>query len=215
MLRDDRPLVDMDVADVQLAYRRWAPVYDRTFGKFVETAVRQVTARANCFSGKLLEAGVGTGLALPHYAANLSVTGIDLSPHMLTRAKARADKAAKSNIHALLEMDAAALTFADASFDVAVAMFVMTVLPEPVLTMAELARVTRPGGTILICNHFSVEGGLRGAVEKHLARYSAKIGWRPEFPVETILGDDRLRLVSKTPVKPFGFFTLLEFEKRP
>ncbi len=215
MLRHDRPLVEMGVSDVRLAYRRWAPVYDKTFGKFAEAAVRQVTAYANNFTGKLLEAGVGTGLALPHYAAALNVTGIDLSPHMLARARLRADKAGKGNIDALLEMDAAALKFADATFDVAVAMFVMTVVPEPGLAMAELARVTKPGGTILICNHFSKAGGFRGAVERHLSRYSTTIGFRSEFPVKTVLGESRLRLVRKTPMKPFGFFTMLEFQKRP
>ena len=110
-------------------------------------------------------------------------------------------------------MDATKLAFADASFDVAVAMFVMTVVPDPVAVMHELARVTRPGGTVLIVNHFSVEKGLRGAVEKRLAGFADVLGWRPEFPVETLLGDPRLKLIDKRPVRPFGFFTLLEFER--
>jgi len=214
MSQPDRQLVEMDAADVRSAYKRWAPVYDRTFGKFVEAAVRQVTARANRFTGRLLEAGVGTGLALPHYAPALKVTGIDLSPHMLQRARERSRKTGQGNIEALLEMDAGHLQFPDNSFDVSVAMFVMTVVPDPRKAMRELARVTRPGGTVLICNHFSVEKGLRGAVDKGLARYACKLGWRPEFPVETLMVCPNLQLVSKTPVKPFGFFTLLEFRKR-
>ena len=178
MLRHDRPLAEMGISDVRLAYRRWAPVYDKTFGKFAEVAVRQVTAHANNFSGKLLEAGVGTGLALPHYAASLSVTGIDLSPHMLAKARVRADKAGKGNIDALLEMDAAALKFADATFDVAVAMFVMTVVPEPALAMAELARVTKPGGTLLICNHFNSERHLVDRPTYKLRRSAALAEWQ-------------------------------------
>ncbi|MBM3519766.1 MAG: class I SAM-dependent methyltransferase [Alphaproteobacteria bacterium] len=214
MMRSTRPLAAIDEPDVKLAYRRWAPVYDKTFGKFVEAAVRQVTARANAHEGKLLEAGVGTGLALPHYKPSLQVTGIDLSPDMLARARLRAKRAGRTNIEALIEMDATALSFADGSFDVTVAMFVMTVVPDPGAVMAELARVTRPGGTILICNHFSVAGGLRGAVERRLAKYAAKLGWRPEFPVETLLGTRGLELVETTKVRPFGFFTMLEFRKR-
>ena len=214
MTPGSRPLANMDERDVRLAYQRWAPVYDRTFGKFVEAAVRQVTGRANQLSGRLLEAGVGTGLALPHYAPSLTVTGIDLSPHMLQRARVRASRFGQSNIDALLEMDAEKLHFADASFDVAVAMFVMTVVPDPAQAMRELARVTRPGGTVLICNHFSGTGGLRGALEKGLSRYAARLGWRPDFPVAAVLGSGELHLVSRTPVKPFGFFTMLEFRKR-
>lgn len=209
-----RGLAAIAVSDVRQAYRRWAPVYDRTFGKFVEAAVRQVTARANDFSGKLLEAGVGTGLALPHYGPSLRVTGIDLSPHMLERARERVARRAQGNVEALLEMDATALEFPNGSFDVAVAMFVMTVVPDPARVMRELARVTRPGGTLLICNHFSVEDGLRGALERGLARYAARLGWRPEFPVETLLVCRELELLRRTPVKPFGFFSLLEFRKR-
>ena len=208
-----RQLAEIDATDVRQAYRRWAPVYDNTFGRVVEAAARTVTARANCFSGRLLEAGVGTGLALPHYGPGLKVTGIDLSPDMLARARERVSRAGQDNVEALLEMDATALAFPDSSFDVSVAMFVMTVVPDPAAVMRELARVTRPGGTLLICNHFSVDQGLRGALERGLARYAARLGWRPEFPVGTILVCEELRLVSRTPVKPFGFFTLLEFRK--
>jgi phosphatidylethanolamine/phosphatidyl-N-methylethanolamine N-methyltransferase len=213
MQQRSRALAEIGVGDVRSAYRRWAPVYDQTFGKFVEAAVRSVTARANDFKGRLLDVGVGTGLALPHYAPHLRVTGIDLSPDMLERARERVEREGGGNIEALLEMDATALDFPDNSFDLAAAMFVMTVVPDPEMVMRELARVTKPGGTVLICNHFSVEEGLRGAVERALAKYAARLGWRPEFPVETLLVAKDLELVSRTPVKPFGFFTLLEFRK--
>lgn len=201
-------LVKIDNSDVQTAYRRWAPFYDKSFGLIAEAAVQQFTRRANDFEGRLLEAGVGTGLALPHYKSSLEVTGIDLSPHMLKRARQRRPTAE------LFEMDANKLEFADGSFDVTAAMFVMTVVPEPAEVMHELARVTKPGGRVLICNHFSVEKGVRALVEKKLAKFAPKLGWRPEFPVETLLVDQRLELVAKTPLKPFGFFTFLEFRKR-
>ncbi len=207
-------LAEIDAGDVRLAYRRWAPVYDHTFGKFVEAAVRTVTHRANHHKGRLLEVGVGTGLALPHYRPGLKVTGIDLSPHMLERARERVRRLRQTNIEALLEMDATALEFPDAHFDVVTAMFVMTVVPDPAKVMREIARVTRPGGTVLICNHFSIKQGLRGAVERGLAKQSARLGWRPEFPVESILVCDDLELVHRRQVRPFGFFTLLEFHKR-
>jgi phosphatidylethanolamine/phosphatidyl-N-methylethanolamine N-methyltransferase len=201
-------LARIDNADVQQAYRRWAPFYDKSFGIITEAAVQQVTARANAFDGKLLEVGVGTGLALPHYKPAFDVTGIDLSPDMLKRARERRPSAS------LFEMDATHLRFADASFDVAAAMFVMTVVPDPKAVMHELARVTRPGGRVLICNHFSVEKGVRALVEKKLSKFAHKLGWRAEFPVEALLVDNRLELLSNSPIKPFGFFTFLEFRRR-
>ena len=204
----------MNANDVLKAYKRWAPVYDATFGKLVRAGVKQATARANAFSGKLLDAGVGTGLALPLYGPQLSVTGIDLSTDMLKRARMRVEKAGSTNTEALLEMDAGNLDFPDQYFDLTVAMYVLTVVPDPLNVMRELARVTKVGGTVLIVNHFSVENGLRGAVEKSFAKHATKLGWRPEFPIDTLLACKDLRLTSIRAVKPLGFFTMLEFSKQ-
>ena len=175
--------------------------------------MRHATKQANRFSGRLLDVGVGTGLALPHYGPQLSVTGVDLSIEMLERARARIKKSHATNIEALLEMDAGNLRFPAESFDVAIASYVLTVVPDPAKVVHELARVTKPGGTVLIVNHFSVENGLRGAIEKGMAKHATKLGWRPEFPIDTLLVSEKLRLVSIRPVKPMGFFTLLEFKR--
>lgn len=212
-MRDQSQLEKMDENDVRAAYRRWAPVYDATFGRLVKAGMRQATKQANNYSGKLLDVGVGTGLALPHYGPQLSVTGVDLSGEMLERAKLRVSKASSANIEALLEMDASHLKFADETFDIVMATYVLTVVPDPVKVVEELARVTKPGGTVIIVNHFSVENGLRGAIEKGFAKHATKLGWRPEFPLDTLLVCERLRLVSIRPVKPLGFFTLLEFKR--
>ena len=197
-------LQKMDENDVRTAYRRWAPVYDATFGKLVTAGMRHATKQANRFSGRLLDVGVGTGLALPHYGPQLSVTGVDLSIEMLERARARIKKSHATNIEALLEMDAGNLRFPAESFDVAIASYVLTVVPDPAKVVHELARVTKPGGTVLIVNHFSVENGLRGAIEKGMAKHATKLGWRPEFPIDTLLVSEKLRLVSIRLVKPIG-----------
>ena len=206
-------LQKMDENDVRTAYRRWAPVYDATFGKLVTAGMRHATKQANRFSGRLLDVGVGTGLALPHYGPQLSVTGVDLSIEMLERARARIKKSHATNIEALLEMDAGDLRFPAESFDVAIASYVLTVVPDPAKVVHELARVTKSGGTVLIVNHLSVENGLRGAIEKGMAKHATKLGWRPEFPIDTLLVSEKLRLVSIRLVKPMGFFTLLEFKR--
>ena len=110
-------------------------------------------------------------------------------------------------------MDETALAFPDAHFDVCVAMFVLTMVPEPQKAIAELARVTNPGGTILIANHFSVEHGLRGIIEKKMSKHAARLGLRPDFPLDTILKNSDLRVCSIKQLKPWGFFTLLEFQR--
>jgi phosphatidylethanolamine/phosphatidyl-N-methylethanolamine N-methyltransferase len=165
--------------------------------------------------GRVLEVGVGTGLALPRYKSHLRVTGVDLSPDMLLRARNRVARHKLSNIEALVEMDATALEFPDASFDISTAMYVMTVVPEPREVMLELARVTKPGGHVVIVNHFSAAKGPRAAIEKRLSNFADVLGWRPEFPVETLFVSDKLQLHSKRELHPFGLFTLLHFRRLP
>lgn len=212
-MRQSPKIETLNATDVQKAYRRWAPFYDQTFGKIVEAGVQQTVARANQFKGRLLEVGVGTGLALPHYAPHLSVTGIDVSADMLAKARQRVGEEGLSNIESLVEMDATALTFEDASFDVATAMYVITVVPDPARVMHEMARVVKPGGTVLVASHFSTQG-ITGVIERGLAKQAPRLGWRPEFPIDTVLVSDKLRLVSLQPIKPLGFFTLLEFRRQ-
>jgi phosphatidylethanolamine/phosphatidyl-N-methylethanolamine N-methyltransferase len=204
----------IDRQDVHKAYRRWAPIYDLAFGRLVDQGIKAAAGRLNRLNGRLLEVGVGTGLALPYYGPQLKVTGIDMSPDMLQRARKRVADGGLGNVEALLEMDATAMTFADGSFDAAVAAYVMTVVPDPERVMHEVARVLKPGGQLIVVSHFSVDKGVRGMVEKAISRHASRIGWRPEFPVETLLAGNRLKLVSRREIKPFGLFTLLEFVKQ-
>jgi phosphatidylethanolamine/phosphatidyl-N-methylethanolamine N-methyltransferase len=110
-------------------------------------------------------------------------------------------------------MDASDMSFPDNSFDVVVAMFVMTVVPEPAKVMRELERVCRQSGQVIVVNHFSAEGGVRGLVEKTMAPFAASLGWRPEFPVERLLGREALTLTEQRPLQPLGLFTMLRFVK--
>ena len=212
-MHNQAPLHRIDNHHVHKAYKRWAPVYDLTFGFIVDQGLREATTRVNTLSGRLLEVGVGTGLALTHYGPQLQVTGIDLSPDMLKLARKRVVEKRVANVEALLEMDATAMDFADDTFDVAVATYVMTVVPDPAAVMHELARVLKPGGRLIVVSHFSVDKGVRGLIEKGIGPHASKIGWRPEFPVETLMVSEKLSLVSSRQVKPFGLFTLLEFVK--
>ena len=203
----------MEAASVVKAYRRWAPVYDAVFGRLVEAGVKQAVAEVNLHSGRVLDVGVGTGLSLPLYKSTLKVTGVDLSPDMLERARERVTKERLRHVTALIEMDAAHLDFPDQSFDLCVASYVLSVVPDPQRVMHQLARVTKPGGKVIVVNHFSIDKGLRGAVEKRLAGFSEFLGWRPEFPLETLLVSDKLKLQDTQRLKPFGLFTLLKFAR--
>jgi len=142
----------MDAEAVRAAYRRWAGVYDAVFGGICLLARRRAVALVNQLPGRdVLEVGVGTGLALPYYAADRRVTGIDLSTEMLAQARRRVADREIGNVVALREMDAEATDFPDASFDVAVAMFVASVVPHPRALLAEMRRVVRPGGVVAAC----------------------------------------------------------------
>ena len=204
----------MDLQSVLKVYARWAPVYDLSFG-FISSFGRAQTIRTiNRRHGRVLEVGVGTGLSLPRYAPHLEVTGIDLSAEMLARARERVNKKGLTNIVALHNMDASYLTFPDGYFDTVVAMYVMTVVPEPAVVMKELERVCAPGGRVILLNHFAKRGGLRGVVEDVLAPHSRKIGWRPDFSVQSVLTQDGLTLAQTRSMAPFRIFTLLEFKKQ-
>jgi phosphatidylethanolamine/phosphatidyl-N-methylethanolamine N-methyltransferase len=203
----------MDEASVRDAYRRWAPVYDYTFGQVAEAGRKQAVKVINEREGSVLEVGVGTGLSLPCYGSHLTITGIDLSPEMLDKARGRVARHKLDNVAGLYEMDAGALTFPDASFDTVVAMYVMTVVPEPERVMRELERVCRTGGEVLLVNHFSQDDGARGFFERKLAPFADYIGWRPVFELDRVMVCDRLRLVERRSLKPFGLFTMLRFVK--
>ena len=205
------PLTD---ADVLAAYSRWAPIYDAVFALPFLTGRRAVARLVNRLApGRILEAGVGTGVALPRYDRKHSVFGIDLSPDMLARAKARVARRKLDHVEGIEEMDASDLRFPDQSFDAVVAMYVMTVVPDPEKVMAEFERVTKPGGRLIVIGHFASTAGLYHWFERRLARYAAKLGWNPDFPVSRLTNRDQLKLLSRRKLGPLWLFTLLEFER--
>ena len=205
----------LDLASVRHAYRRWAPVYDFTFGTVAELGRKNAVKIINRRRGRVLEVGVGTGLSLPCYDKHLNITGIDLSPEMLDKARARVRRQGLGNIDGLHEMDAGALAFPDESFDTVVAMYVMTVVPDAEKVMRELERVCATGGEVILVNHFSQEEGVRGFVERRLAPLASSIGWHAVFTLDRVLVCEDLRLAERRMLWPFGLFTMLRFVKEP
>jgi phosphatidylethanolamine/phosphatidyl-N-methylethanolamine N-methyltransferase len=205
----------MDASAVRHAYRRWAPVYDFTFGQIAEAGRKHAVKIINSRKGRVLEVGVGTGLSLPCYGDHLTLTGIDLSPEMLDKAREKVERRGLDNIAGLYEMDAGALAFPDESFDTVVAMYVMTVVPDPERVMRELERVCAAGGEVILVNHFSQEEGVRGWFERRLAPFADLIGWHAVFELDRVIVCDDLRLVERRSLRPFGLFTMLRFVKEP
>ncbi|MCX7384051.1 MAG: methyltransferase domain-containing protein [Alphaproteobacteria bacterium] len=205
-----RTATGLDADAVRAAYKRWAGVYDLVFGGVSGWGRRRAAAEVNRLSGaRVLEVGVGTGLALPRYAPEKRVTGIDLSADMLDLARARVKTDGLANVDALLEMDAEQTSFEDASFDIAVAMFVASVVPNPRRLLTELRRVVRPGGHILFVNHSAAERGPRWWVERAMAPASRALGWHPDFSFRLLLEAEDFAEARFSPVPPFGFFTLV------
>jgi phosphatidylethanolamine/phosphatidyl-N-methylethanolamine N-methyltransferase len=203
----------IDEAAVKSAYRRWAPVYDHTFGRFTTEGRRHAVEIINQRQGRVLEVGVGTGLSLPNYGRHLQIAGIDLSPEMLEKAREKVDEERLTNVTGLHEMDASALTFANGEFDTVVAMYVITVVPDQEKVMRELARVTKVGGLVVLVNHFSQDDGVRGWVERRMAPFADKLGWRPVFNLDRVMVCENLKVVDRRALRPWGLFTMLRFEK--
>ncbi len=199
---------------VRSAYRRWAPIYDWTIGRLLRASQKHAVAVINSRRGHVLEVGVGTGLSLADYGRHLNVIGVDLSPEMLDRARERVETQKLDHVSGLHEMDAGNLAFPDNSFDVVAAMFVIATVPEPERVMRELARVAKPGGEVILVNHFSQVKGVRGWVERRLAPLATFIGWRSVFDLPRVLVCNDLDLVERRALRPWGIFTMLRFSKR-
>jgi phosphatidylethanolamine/phosphatidyl-N-methylethanolamine N-methyltransferase len=198
------PAAELDAQSIQKAYARWAPIYDPIFGRITTTGRRAAVAAASKVGG--------TGIALPDYGKNCRVIGLDLSFDMLRIARKRVDDGL-ANVEGILQMDAGRLAFPDASFDCVVAMYLITVVPDPEGVMAELNRVCKPGGEVILVNHFAAEGGIRALVEKAAAPFGDKLGWHPDFSFSRVMGEADLTMVEKRPAGFGGLFTLVRFRK--
>jgi phosphatidylethanolamine/phosphatidyl-N-methylethanolamine N-methyltransferase len=207
----------LDKETVVKAYARWAPVYDLVFGPVFERGRKVAIAAAERIGGRILEVGVGTGASLPDYAPHNRLVGIDISEPMLRRAKERVGEGRLPNVEALAVMDAARLGFPDESFDVVVAQYVITAVPDPEGALDEFARVLKPGGEIVLINHIGAETGLWRAFEQWFSPVARKLGWRPEFPWARLVrwaARPDIDLVERRPMPLLKQFSLVRFAKR-
>lgn len=203
----------MDIEAVQSSYSKWAPVYDNTFGAVTNVGRRRTVDYINTRPGSVLEVGVGTGLALEYYRPEMQVTGIDFSEEMLQKANAKVQERNLEHVRELRQMDARTLDFPDNHFDTVAAMHVLSVVPEPERVMSEIARVCKPGGKVVITNHFARTQGVLGFLEKVFAPLSNTIGWHSDFRIETVLQEKDLVAEEQKSLPPLGMMTFLVLGK--
>lgn len=211
---------DLKTAGVTAAYDRWAPVYDLVFGYvFTEGRSDAIVAAEAVLppGGRILEAGVGTGISLPQYQRSTRLVAFDISDAMLDKARERKRTLGLDNVEEIAVMDGEALTFADDSFEVVVAQYLITSCPEPEAVLDELVRVCKPGGEIIITTRIGANVGLRGRIEKTLMPVTTRLGFRTEFPYSRYeswaRANGAVELVENRPLPPLGHFSILRYRK--
>ena len=178
---------------VEGVYDKLAKVYDITFGPTLHPGRIQAIQRMNIQPGeRVLEVGVGTGINLSLYPRLCSVTGIDFSGSMLEKARERAARKGLRNVR-LLQMDAADLKFADDSFDIVYAPYLISVVPDPVRVAQEMRRVCRPGGRIIFLNHFLSPNPLLSRIERALSPFTIHIGFKSDLDLPAFLAQADLQ----------------------
>lgn len=205
--------VQMDLASLEKTYDRYSSYYDLLFGAFFSPGRRRVVDGLQFGDdARVLEVGVGTGASLDLYPRQAEITGVDISEDMLRLSEKRALKASRSV--ELYAMNAESLDFQDDSFSHVVAMYVVSVSPDPAAIVKEMLRVCRPGGEIVILNHFSDEESLLGKLEKALSPLSSRLGFKPYFPLNKFRQDcDAVSFENVVRVNLLGYWSILKARK--
>ncbi len=202
--------IRFDTDTVRNTYRRYAKIYDLYFGPVMQHGRKTVMQKMNCQPGdKILEVGVGTGLSLSLYPSYTQVSGIDLSSEMLDRARARKERLGLDHVVELQEMDAERMLFPDNSFDKVAAIYVASVVPQPIRLVNEMRRVCKPDGELFFLNHFHSQHPVMSSLERILAPLSGTLGFRPDLSLENFTRETELEVIEKSPANLFGYWTLL------
>jgi phosphatidylethanolamine/phosphatidyl-N-methylethanolamine N-methyltransferase len=210
--------LDFDRESVEQAYDRWAPIYDLVFGGVFSKGRDAAIQATNKIGGRVLEVGVGTGISLPLYSPNVRIFGTDISEAMLNKAKQRVAEGRLKNIEGLAVMDAEKLEFPDDSFDVVMAQYVVTAVPNPEVALDEFARVLRPGGELIILTRVSADAGMRRVIERTLQPVVTRLGFRTaDFSwsryTKWLAGAKGMELAERRLIPPLGHFSLVRFRK--
>ena len=200
----------IDREQIERVYSNYAGVYDKVFGRVFQGSREAVVRNLKVEPGeRVLEVGVGTGLCLPLYPANCDITAIDVSEAMLEKAASRVKEHGLRNVK-LMRMDAGAMDFPDDSFDIVIAAYVVTAVPDYRKLMEEMVRVSRPGGRLILLNHFTQDSPIIAAVEKAISPICARIGFRTDLSVDEVIDGWPLIKERDQRVKPLGMWHIVE-----
>ena len=208
---------NIDREDVAKAYARWAPVYDLVFGAVFE---RGRTPRSEPRNDRRAHPRCRRRhrISLPDYSReNRHCAASTFPSRCCARRRSACIEHNLTNVESLAVMDAEKLAFPDASFDVVVAQYVITAVPNPEGTLDDFVRVLKPGGEIILVNHIGAETGPRSMFELCFAPVARRLGWRPEFPWARLarLGARHggVSLIERRPMPPIGHFSLIRYRK--
>lgn len=203
----------MNTEKVTRVYSAYSGFYDLIFGKIFQdsrlAAIDLLELKAGSW---VLEVGVGTGLSLPLYPPDCRVVGVDLTGPMLRRGARRIRKLELGQVH-LQQMDATHMAFRDGLFDSVMAAYVISTVPNPRGVLAEMSRVCRPGGKIVLLNHFSNGNRLVSRVEKTLSPLCTRIGFRSDLSLESLLEESGLTVLQNIRVNPFNYWHIVQCVK--
>ena len=207
----------MDDKSIIKSYKRVSGFYDYTFGQIFRPGQKKLVSMMECTpTDKVLEIGIGTGTSYKYYPMETEVTGIDISPDMLEKAKKNIRKHNLQNKNVMM-MNGEQLAFEDNSFDKVVGMYVVSVTQNPNLLIKEMKRVCKPNGDIYLVNHFSFEtdSKLMKILEKGLMPVSKYLGWRPYFPFSEFNAYAKLNVQSISKVNIFDYWGIIHAINTP
>ena len=190
-------------------YAEFAPIYDRIFGKIFYNRLERVIDDLEIPAGaQVLEVGAGTGTSFPAYPTHCSVTGVDLAPDMLARARQKIEENGWRHLK-VLEMNALDLKFPDNSFDFVMAFHVVTVVPDPVRMIAEANRVCKPNGKIAIVNHFTSDVPVLGSLTRAVDPLTRWLGWRTDLQLKPFIAATGLVVEKVYKISQTSLYTVV------